>query len=562
MNNESPYKMTERGLFEKDILVCSSFEILGKARRHDGTGWSHVIGLIDEDKNSHQILINSSELSDLKVFVDKLTDHGLVVFNYSKRSVIANYISSTENSRRFLIPNNSGWQGKSFYLPNTNSLITNEDLKTINKSQINCVAKNNVAGTLKEWNEKLGYLMSGNSNLILAFSTTIAAPLLKLLNKQNYGFNFVGKSSIGKTTCMEFAASLIGSTEKGNQNYVTNFRTTDNGLESVCYGHNDFCLMLDEFSQAQKISETVYLLGNGTTKGRASKNGESVKRNEFNLTFLVSSELKLQQALLAKKESIKLGMEVRFIDVEVEIENSSSCYEELHGFSNGKELSDFIKQQTKLNYGSFYFEFIKAIVADLNSNEQEFLSKLNQWIDEFMESEQIKTDNSIISRIFSSLAINYAASKYAIEKELVSLTQKDLILGLSRFSQMIREAHANSNSEAKHIVQEILDFILKNEKSRFDGIDESKIYNRVGTIKEINKIRCFCIYNNVVNKEICSKYNPKQISFALDSYGFLIRDSDNKLTKNIYIGKDKPNIRCYCIDSKILEWDSDTSNSM
>lgn len=562
MNNNCSYSMTAGGLMEKDVLVCSPFEVLGKARRHDGTGWSHVVGLIDDDKNNHQILISSSELSDFKILVDKLTDSGLVIFNFSKKSAIANYIASASINSRFLIPNNSGWQGKSFYFPHTNKLVTTDDFKTINKSAMNCVAKNNIMGTLAEWNQKLGFLMKGNSNLILGFSTTLAAPLLKLLNKQNYGFNLVGKSSIGKTTCMEFAASLIGSTEKGNQNYVTNFRTTDNGLESVCYGHNDFCLMLDEFSQAQKISETVYLLGNGTTKGRASKLGEAVKRNQFNLTFLVSSELKLQQALLAKKESIKLGMEVRFIDIDVEIGNSSSCYEHLHGFLNGKELSDYIKQQTKSFYGSFYLEYINFLVADLNNNEQELLSKLNKWIDEFMDGELVKSDNEVISRILSSLAINYAAAMYAVENGLVGLNQKDLILGLTRFTQMIREVHANSNSESKHIVQEILDFILKNEKSRFDGTDESKIHNRAGTIKDFNGSKYFCIYKNVVNKEICSNYSPKQISFALETHGFLVRDSENRLTKNIYFDKDNPNVRCYCIDSKILEWDSDTNNSV
>jgi putative DNA primase/helicase len=557
MNSEyNSTEMTAKGLMENNNLICSPFKILGKAKKSDSTGWGQVIELKDEDQQMHQILINNTELTDSKLLIDKLTDCGLIIYNLSKKNAIANYISSSKSEDRFLVSESIGWNGNSYFLPASNTLFSKANIKTIHKGSSNSFAKDCVKGSLSSWNEKLGYLMSGNSNLILGFTTVLAAPLLRFLNRQNYGFNFVGKSSIGKTTCLEFAASIVGSTEKNN-NYITNFRATDNGLEAYCFGHNDLCLILDEFGQAEKIAETIYLLGNGNTKGRGTKDGGTSKRKAFNITYLISSELSLKNALYSSGQSIKSGMEVRFIDVDAEIEDLRSCYENLHGFDSGKMLSDYIKAETKNNYGGLFPEYIKNIVNEINFDHDQFVLKIRGWADDFLKSESDKADNEIILRILSCLALSYAAGMFSIEKNLISLTQSELIIGLSRFVTMIRQKHAGAQNETKHIAELVQSFILQHEKSRFDYNNTlgEKIINRAGIIKEIGGSKKYCIFNNVMKGEICKGYSPQQISSALFSFDLITKDSEGKLAHNTYLSNGDKSARSYHIDSKILNMD-------
>ena len=107
--------------------------------------------------------------------------------------------------------------------------------------------------------EEIAAKCVGNSRLVLAVSAAFAAPLLPLVNAESGGLHLVGTSSIGKTTTLLVAASVMS-----NERYIQQWRATSNGLESVAANYNHALLPLDEIAQAdpKDIGEAVYLLSN------------------------------------------------------------------------------------------------------------------------------------------------------------------------------------------------------------------------------------------------------------------------------------------------------------
>jgi putative DNA primase/helicase len=549
------FEMTSQGLRFGDQIICGQFEVMGLARTPLSENWSTVLKFVDRDNVEHELFVSTSELLDAKSLIERLASYGLKICAPNKKEKIVEYIASFHTSERFLLLESSGWHNSGFFLPYLNTYVGSESQKTITKLKTHAIAKTAKQGTLEDWNKNLGRLMTDNSNLILATSTVLAAPLLKLLGKQNYGFNFVGKSSIGKSTILEFAGSVIGSTVKGKENYICNFRATDNALESIGWGHSDLCLLLDEFGQLDpyRASDTVYLLGNGFTKGRSSKTGEASERKSFNITYLSSSEVSLKSVLAQSGQRLRSGLEVRFIDIEASV-SEHGCYENLHGFGSGKSLSDYIKTETKKSYGSLFDAYIRRL-AEQNSGDTDTLkSRLQTWYTEFTTNMTLN-NNQITNRIIASLGVNYAAMMFAIENGLVQLDKSNLIANFQKIVYSIAEKFGESHNEDNAIIEEIRDFILAHEKSRFDSElgGSLKVNDRVGFIKDISGTTFYCVFGYALQKEICSGWTLKQIGSALEKQSLINRNAQGKFSHSLNFCNDVH--RAYPISSKILEYE-------
>ena len=100
-------------------------------------------------------------------------------------------------------------------------------------------------GSLKDWQDGVGALASGHALPVLAISAALSGPLLHLAGQEAGGVNFVNRSSCGKTTLLQMAASIYG---RGNSpGYVRAWRATANGFEGAAASATDTALVLDEF---------------------------------------------------------------------------------------------------------------------------------------------------------------------------------------------------------------------------------------------------------------------------------------------------------------------------
>jgi len=66
------------------------------------------------------------------------------------------------------------------------------------------------AGTSEEWRNHVAIPLIGNSNVVLAAGTMLAAPLLRWADEPAGGFHFDGESKIGKTLASAIGQSIWG----------------------------------------------------------------------------------------------------------------------------------------------------------------------------------------------------------------------------------------------------------------------------------------------------------------------------------------------------------------
>jgi len=138
-----------------------------------------------------------------------------------------------------------GWHGRRFILPDI--VFGSEAGEAVILQAERVDNPFQTMGTLAEWQEAIGRYCVGNSRLVLAVATALAAPLLYLAGAESGGLHLVGGSSLGKTTALDVAGSVCGG--GGVRGYVLQWRATANGLEGVAAAHCDALLCLDELSQ-------------------------------------------------------------------------------------------------------------------------------------------------------------------------------------------------------------------------------------------------------------------------------------------------------------------------
>src|ERR1035437_4936167 len=149
--------------------------------------------------------------------------------------------------------------------------------------------------------------------------------LLRIIEQESGGFHYQGLSSIGKTTLLRVAGSVLGGGEKG---FIQSWRATSNGLEAVAELHNDSLLCLDELGQVapEEIGRVTYMLGNGQGKTRMTKETRVRPAMEWRLVFLSTGETSLADHMMTVNRQVHAGQEVRSISLVGSASKGMRCF--------------------------------------------------------------------------------------------------------------------------------------------------------------------------------------------------------------------------------------------
>ena len=184
--------------------------------------------------------------------------------------------------------------------------------------------------------------------------------MLPKLGSESYGINFLGNSSIGKSTTLKVAASVYG-----GHNYIQQWNSTGNALESVAEGHNHTLLCLDEMSQCDpnKIGEIAYMLANGQGKNRLNRESNLKKKYSWNTIFLSTGEKSISDRLQEYGKQATAGMEVRCIDVPADAKQGYTLFDTIHDFKHTNDLTDYMRGATNKYYGTPIIEFLNSFLG-------------------------------------------------------------------------------------------------------------------------------------------------------------------------------------------------------
>jgi uncharacterized protein (DUF927 family) len=520
-------------------VVSSPLWIEAITRDEHAANFGRLLRFIDPDNNEKQWAMPASLLSsDKATYEGYLRDQGVEIF-HSKH--LHTYLAS-KSDKRVLVVSRTGWHRGVFVF--TDQCIGSNDGEGIfHQSPEGGNHLMRTAGTLGEWRHEVARYCANNTRLTLVVCAGFAATLLGKLNVEGGGFHLRGGTSTGKTTALLVGGSVWGGgSDKG---FLRRWRATINGLESVAASHNDALMCLDELAEvdAYQAGETAYMLANGQGKIRQTKSITLRKPLEWRTLFLSSGEISLADHLATVGKRARGGMGVRLIDLAADAGQGFGLFEELHGFTTAKELSDHLQEASKQYFGTAARAFIEYLVrqaeGDLRARWQLFKSA-------YLKMNVPAAAKEEAGRVCDRFALVALAGEMATEVGITGWSEGE---ATSAASQLFKEwllANGSGRSDEEAAIQQVRKFIEDHQDSRFrrlGGDDVRTIHNVVGCVEKLSDGAIYYITKSSFQSEVCKGFDASTVAKALQAKGWLQanhglqfkrRDPESGATKPFY----------------------------
>lgn len=520
--------------------ICNPIAVTAIKRKADGTAYGKEITFWSVDKKEYTCYILQKTLLDANATLNELVDIGLKIPKTTLRSTLLYYLSEMYPAERVLEVDKIGWTNSDFNTYIYPVIASNEIESETNEKLVlstdlkKCVF--GIKGSLKQWQDNICRYCENNENLTTGLCIGLSSPILRPLDLNGAIYNFVGRSSTGKTTAGYVAASLCG-----NHEFVKTWRLTSNGLEGIAEQHNDSLLVLDELSQVsgKDSGNNAYMIVNGSGKGRSDKNGNPKNIKTWRLNVISTGEICMAEKINEGGERVKGGQTVRAIDIYAEIENGYGIFNDLHSFSGGSELSNWFKQQTNLYYGVPMYEFTKEIAKSDNIEKLKEIYRIQR--EKLYSDFSLRSADGQVQRVADLFAGHITAGIFASSDYLGILTHNTV--GIEEnvtkvFTKWLANRGTVKSQEEEQIISHVRGF-LDMHQNRFktiipgiQGIGEARSYNNLlGLLISEKNGETYYIFPKAFEEEICCGFDKKLTKQILKRKGILEIDQDGSNRK-------------------------------
>ncbi|MDQ2076079.1 DUF927 domain-containing protein [Marinimicrobium sp. ABcell2] len=481
------YRVNDGGVYwfdpkaEKQRRICARLDVLARSRDGNGSGrnWGLLVRFSDFDGvekqwNIPMRLFATEGGADV---VRGLFDRGLDIDSHREaRRKVLDYLQGTEPTERVALAYKMGWHRGAFVLPERTLGETREPVLYYSEGEPLC--KLTERGTLEGWQENVSRYCAGNPLAVFAVSAALSSPMVELLGYETMGYHFFGDSSWGKSTLLNIACSLYGKPD----DYKCTWRSTDNALEAQAAAHSDLLLALDEINQVDPriIGDVVYMLGNGQGKHRANDRGQGGgNQHRWRLTFLSNGEKTLEQYLAESGKAQTGGMEMRFIGLRSTFQESEEgrkkygIFNEVHGFSGGAELSEYLRDAMAENHGTAFPAFLEALLKNVAGDKRaNFAEKLLGKIGEFKRAHLSGNAGGQVTRAASKFALVGWAGELATKWGVTGWPPGEALRAADAcFKSWLETRGGEGNLEDRQMLDHVRQQLSKYSESRFKRWD-------------------------------------------------------------------------------------------
>lgn len=510
---------------DREKIVSEHYiKLKALVRNTEGEGWEDLLEFIDLDNNLKTISIPRSILIDKKEVTKRLADSR---FPTLCPNDLMSYFQTETPKERLIRVTQNGWISNSLDYIGKSFQIVNSSVKYIAPSTDQIASK----GTLEEWKENICRYCENNHILTLALCVSMSGLLLKFQDFINSTMiNLTGKSSIGKTTALQVASSIWG-----DSNFIRQWRTISNALESVAAEHNHGLLILDELGQvsAKDVSQIFYMLGNERGKQRMYSDTSLRKSKHWKLAILSSGEVGISDKIDETGTKVKAGQLVRCIDIEANI-GDYGIYNTLHGFENGSVLSNFLKQNCEKYYGTSAEEFTKKLIQ--NQTYDTLKGSINEIMKEesnrIIEKFDLKdADGQVLRVVDIKFALYVTTGLYASKFGIFMHTENQIRDSIDFcFDRWLHDRGGNGAFEERDIIENVFTFLIKNE-ARFDSLRGigTPPRDKLGYIeKQCGENATYYIIPKLFQREVCAGMNQKTVRNILQKSGIMETYEDGR----------------------------------
>jgi hypothetical protein len=322
------------------------------------------------------------------------------------------------------------------------------------------------AGTLKQWEQNV---YDSAPYPTFAMCCSLAAVLLNFApDMSSVGINLFGDSTSGKTTLLQYAASVWGNgsdpAKAGSNPYTYSWNTTTNAMEALVASRNHMPFCIDEMGSSANKDHSRITYGFAGGQGKSALDASrTLKKQRTWQSFMISSgevsclEKMEESPYGGKKNHVKAGAAIRILDIPVK-----------QGAIKSAAQANRIKGNASSYYGTLGPAYVNAI------------------IEEFSHSVLTTTVQAEISKAIERMAGNCGQALGALQIRALKTFAIAEVAGLllvhfkllPNFSAAnVREAidtvladwlpTAAGLTDAERALVSLRDFILKFQDSRF-----------------------------------------------------------------------------------------------
>ncbi|MBF0327296.1 MAG: DUF927 domain-containing protein [Alphaproteobacteria bacterium] len=355
----------------------------------------------------------------------RLGEAGILLSTSEAKHAVREGIQANAGTKpSFEVPTSLGLHHGAFVRPD--GLIGKPSVPLIpDLSDIRHGGKYHSNGSLDDWITHIAETCRGNDRLIFAVSAAFAGAILPVLGLSGFAFQFVGETSIGKTTILMVAGSVHGCKPEPDNHlgFCETWSTTQNAVEDLAVAHNHGLLLLDETrtggsddaSRARLYLNTIMTHTAGMEKQRKNagppRGWRAVLLSSTNLAMLKMAEM--------GGVTVDDAYRVRSPDIPAEVPGGHGAFQELHDCTSGGEFSDRLQEAARTYFGTAIVEFLHALTDDLARDPEGLKARLNKWIDHYRDTAPTPTGSNADGRVRDKFAVVYAAGRLAASYDVL-----------------------------------------------------------------------------------------------------------------------------------------------
>ncbi len=460
-NKTEEFKCTGNGVFCDGNKICDYLKIIGLVKTLAEKTWKVRLEFKDMAGEKCIIDVDSNKVRKTEDLINDLTLKGLcpVIESSKFKKYVYQSVENREAIKRYIEVKQTGWIDEDFVCP---SFCFSKNINYIYEDKNNSGYEQR--GSFEEWQTKVSELCKGNSALIFAISEAFAAPLLKFFPSINSTiFNFVGKSSTGKTTVARLASSVWGN----YKNYVKQWRMTSNAQEIVASLHNYTLLVLDELSQAkdEEIKSIAYTIGNENGKARMTSSVGLREPIQWRTFGLSTAEIGVSEIIERLGKRVPEGVLARFVDIYYPMDEEKGIFEDLHGFKTSKEFAEAIVERVSKYYGTAAEKYMKSLLEMSEERIREIFAETLSALRKDCNISNEDTSNGLLSRVLNAFALVNTVGRIVSNDELgiVNLETVEIDNAIQKILNICLPDLRNLKDKKEEIKQEVIEWFKRNE---------------------------------------------------------------------------------------------------
>lgn len=409
-------------------------------------------------------------------------------------------------------------------------------------------------GSLADWKNGPAQMCADNPYLMGSLCIALTPVLLKAAGVESGGVHFYGRSSRGKTTAAQVAASVWGygadPSDSPDQAYIQRWSATSNGLEGLLAGHNDSLLVLDEIHtcDTKDFGKVVYNLAGGKGKVAMDKNRNLRPSRTWRIFIFSTGEISSRQKIEEDNKRVHAGQGVRLIDIPV--------FDNIIVATHGADPSDFVLQLKRAcgqNFGVAGPAFIQALIQRFDNNRV-----ITTHILDLLEHAENRLAPANLDplqrRILRRFALILVAGELAVEFKILPFEKNDIEGAIRVLINAWISENANIPDSVRGALS-VQEFIQRNQFKFIAPGSGSAVIDPVGYIDKEPNGNLF-LFTEESFAKACGGYDYKEVARELHRRGFLHTKEHGRLNyrTTIIVGGSKLRPRLFAVWDKILEF--------